>query len=157
MVGKISSELSALLLAEGCQGRVRHAMVSNTEVVIALGMPDTVHYWSHVDGDHTSKYQELIGEVRDWKNLGLGRYTSDDDDKDAEIFDRMRCCGRNQDGLIKGNGGPRPTALVVIRCRISVARLIIGEKVFIQLGRPSIPRFAPRQRFLPEILHKINW
>lgn len=69
MIGKIFSELSALLFAEGCQGRVRHAVVSNAEVVIALGMPDTVHYWSHVDGDRTSKYQELIGKERDYSSL----------------------------------------------------------------------------------------
>ena len=61
MVGKFLFELSALLFAEGCQGRVRDAVISNTEVMIALGMPDTVHYGSHVDGDYTSKYRELIG------------------------------------------------------------------------------------------------
>ena len=44
-------------------------MISNAEVVIALGMPDTVHYRSHVDGDRTSKYQELIGTVRDYSLL----------------------------------------------------------------------------------------
>ncbi len=44
-------------------------MVSNTEVVIALGMPDTVHYRSHVNGDRTSKYQELIEPVRDYVAL----------------------------------------------------------------------------------------
>ena len=64
MVGKILFELFALLFADGCQGRVRHAVVSNAEVVIALGMPDTVDYRGHVDGNSTSRYQELIGEVR---------------------------------------------------------------------------------------------
>ena len=44
-------------------------MVSNTEVVIALGMPDTMHYRSHVDGDRISNYQKLIGEVRDYSSL----------------------------------------------------------------------------------------
>lgn len=80
-------------------------MVSHTEVVIALGMPDTVHYRSHVDGDHTSKYQELIGEVReyfsllsDWKNSGLGRDAIDDDDKDVEILEECVAIRRNKDG-----------------------------------------------------------
>ena len=101
-MGKSLFELSALLFAEGCQGRVRHAVISNTEVVIALGMPDTVHYRSHIDGNHTSNYQEIIGKVReyfsllsDWKSSGPGRYTSDDDDMDVEMLKRMRCYGRN--------------------------------------------------------------
>ena len=117
-------ELSALLFAQGCQGRVRHAVVSNTEVMIALSMSDTVHYGSHVDGDVTSKYKELIGEVRNTfrcfrteKISGLGRYASDDDDKNVENFKRMHRYGRYQDGQNKGKGAPRPTALVVIRCK----------------------------------------
>ena len=44
-------------------------MVSNAEVVIALGMPDTVHDRSHVDGNRTSKNHELIGKVRDYSSL----------------------------------------------------------------------------------------
>ena len=44
-------------------------MVSDAEVVIALGMPDTVHYRSHVDRNRTSKNQELIGKVRDYSSL----------------------------------------------------------------------------------------
>ena len=69
MIGKILCELSTLLFAEGCKGRVRHAVVSNTKVVVALGMPDTVHYRSHVDGDRTSKYQKLIGPMSDYFSL----------------------------------------------------------------------------------------
>ena len=48
-------------------------------------------------------------------------------------------------GRTKGNGAPRPTALVVIRCKISVARLIIGEKCLFSsaylpfLASPSEP------------------
>ena len=45
------------------------------------------------------------------------RYASDDDDKNVENFKRMRRYGRNQDGQNKGKGAPRPTALVVIRCK----------------------------------------
>ena len=44
-------------------------MVSNAEVVIALGMPDTVHYRSHVDWDRISNYQKLIEKVRDYSSL----------------------------------------------------------------------------------------
>ena len=75
-------------------------MVSNTEVVIALGMPDTVHYRSHGDGDCTSKYQELVREVNNcfsrllnWKILSPGRCTRDYDDKNVDIFRRMCCYG----------------------------------------------------------------
>ena len=44
-------------------------MVSNAKVVVALGMPDTVHYRSHVDGDRISNYQRLIIEVRNYSSL----------------------------------------------------------------------------------------
>ena len=44
-------------------------MVSNAEVVIALGMPDTVHDRSHVNGNCTSKNQEVIGKVGDSSSL----------------------------------------------------------------------------------------
>ena len=52
----------------------------------------------------------------------------------------------------QGQWSPRPTALVVIRCRISAARLFIGEKMFIQLGIPSIPRLTFRALQIAEIL-----
>lgn len=80
--------------------------------------------------------------------------------KAVEIFKGMRCYGRNQDGLIKGNGGPRPTALVVIRCRISVARLFSERKLLFSsayLPYLASPSERPRKRFLPELLHRINW
>lgn len=44
-------------------------MVNNAEVMIALSMPDTVYYRSHVAGDRISKYQKLIGELRDCSSL----------------------------------------------------------------------------------------
>ena len=65
-------------------------MVGNAEVVIALGMPDTVHYWSHVEGDRTSNCQELMGgEGLFFAAFRLeifrpSRCTSDYDDKNVE-------------------------------------------------------------------------
>ena len=117
-------------------------MVSNTEVMIALSMPDTVHYRSHVDGDCTSEYKELIGEARNtfrcFRTEKFSGPASDDDDKNVENFKRMRRYGRNQDGQNKGNGAPRPTAHVVIRCLPQPSDVCPSGWVLVVGGIPEV-------------------